>query len=132
MGDRVPVDRNELFVFSYFLAVGICLVMVAFLSFHSYLLFTNQSTLETMTNFSAGARSCRRWTRLRGVKRLYALPTVLENVKEVFGEKWYLALLPVPTRPRGNGFIYPLRPEVRDVLFSAQSPSTSMDPNHPI
>ena len=86
---RVPVERNELFVFSYFLSIGICLVMVAFLSFHSYLLLTNQSTLETMTNFSARARSYRRWTRLRDVKRLYDLSSMMENVKEVFGEKWY-------------------------------------------
>jgi len=133
-GERVAVDRNELFVFSYFLSIGICLVMVAFLSFHSYLLVTNQSTLETMTNFSARARSFRRWTRLRDVKRVYSLHSVAENVKEVFGEKWYLALLPIWTSPRGNGFIYPLRPEIREVLFNAMPPANGnndIDAQHP-
>merc|ERR1712087_48802 len=122
---QVPVERNELFVFTYFLAIGICLVMVAFLGFHTYLLVTNQSTLETMTNFSASARAFRRWTRLRKVKRVYQLQTVMENVKEVFGEKWYLALLPIWTTPRGSGFIYPLRPEVHNVLFNSTAMTAS-------
>merc|ERR1719229_1004658 len=95
--------------------------MIAFLGFHTYLLVTNQSTLETMTNFSKRARSYRRFQRLRDKKYLYKL-TFIENIKEIMGEKWYLALLPIWTKPRGNGFIYPLRPEVREVLFSSLNP----------
>ena len=127
------MERNELFVFSYFLAIGICMVMVAFLSFHTYLLLTNQSTLETMTNFSARARSYRRWARLRDEKRVYGLSTMMENVKEVMGEKWYLALLPIWTKPKGNGFIYPLRPEIREVLFNSLNAMdrNGVDHGHP-
>eukprot|EP00484_Ammonia_sp_Unknown_P008938 CAMPEP_0197056366 /NCGR_PEP_ID=MMETSP1384-20130603/83433_1 /TAXON_ID=29189 /ORGANISM="Ammonia sp." /LENGTH=405 /DNA_ID=CAMNT_0042490319 /DNA_START=37 /DNA_END=1254 /DNA_ORIENTATION=- len=124
--DRVLVERNELFVFTYFLCIGICIVMVAFLGFHSYLVLSNQSTLETMTNFSKKARSIRRFQRLRDVKCLYHL-SLKENVKEIFGEKWYLALLPIWTKPRGNGFIYPLRKEINDVLFTSKSEAEPHD-----
>merc|ERR1712013_320131 len=114
-------NSNELFVFTYFLCIGICCVMCAFLGFHAYLVLTNQSTLETMTNHSKSARSRRRWSRLRDEKYVYHLG-VMENVKEIMGERWYLALLPVWTSPRGNGYIYTLRPEIHAIVHSAQSP----------
>jgi len=90
-------------------------------SFHAYLVLTNQSTLETMTNHSKSARARRRWSRLRDEKYVYHLG-VMENIKEFCGERWYLALLPVWTKPRGNGYIYKLRPEIHAIVHSAQSP----------
>lgn len=123
---KIYIERNELFVFTYFLCIGIFMVMIAFLGFHTYLLITNQSTLETMTNFSARARSYRRFQRLKDYKYLYKL-SILENVKEVFGEKWYLAFFPIWTKPRGTGFIYPLRPEINNILFRSKSATEPHD-----
>jgi len=117
---QVMIERNELFIFTYFLCIGIFIVMIAFLGFHSYLILTNQSTLETMTNFSARARSYRRFQRLKDIKYLYKL-SILENIKEVMGERWYLAFFPIWTKPRGTGFIYTLRPEINNILFRSKS-----------
>ena len=117
---RMVIERNELFVFTYFLCIGIFMVMIAFLGFHTYLVITNQSTLETMTNFSSRARSYRRFQRLKDYKFLYKL-SILENIKEVFGEKWYLAFFPVWTKPRGTGFIYPLKQEIDNILFRSKA-----------
>eukprot|EP01083_Nonionella_stella_P030335 83183_1 len=119
--EKIPVQRNELFVFTYFLCIGIFIVMIAFLGFHTYLIVTNQSTLETMTNFSKRARSRRRFQRLRDIKYMYKLYPLMENIKEILGDKWYLALLPIATKPKGTGFIYPLRNEISTVLFNSKS-----------
>ena len=110
---KLKVERNELFVFLYYTGIGIIVMMLPFVGFHSYLVMTNQSTIEAISK-----RSNRKWARLRFVKKLYSI-NVMENIKEVIGEKWYLALLPIWTTPRGNGFIYPLRPEVKKVVFNS-------------
>jgi len=128
-------NDTEVFMFTYFLCIGICIVMTGFLAWHAYLLGTNQTTIESINNLSAHVRSYRRFQNLSKKKFLYHLGSISANIQSVFGKQWYLALLPIWTQPLGNGFIYDLHPQVRNVVYlqnETQNDTQNDTQNHKI
>lgn len=116
----VPHANNahtELFIFSYFLCIGIFIVMTGFLGWHAYLVLTNQTTLESITNVSKSMRKLRRFEQLHDKKFLYNLGSWKLNWIQIFGRKWWKAFLPMWTKPCGNGFVYPLRNEIKNIVY---------------
>lgn len=95
---------------AFLLVLGVFCGMCIFLTMHSFLLLTNQTTIEVFG-------SSRKYRRVK-LKRLYSLGSARENVLQVFGgEIWYMWLVPVFWRrrviPNEPGFVYPVRAEVK-------------------
>eukprot|EP01084_Bolivina_argentea_P177166 306428_1 len=98
------------------LCLSIFIVMTIFMLIHSVLLFSNRTTVEMITNpFKMRKRKIEL---LREIKCIYDLGSIKKNIQQVFGEKWYLALLPMKTKPMGNGKIFPLQQHIKDIIYS--------------
>ncbi|ETO11369.1 zinc finger protein DHHC domain containing protein [Reticulomyxa filosa] len=110
-------DDDNLFIFAYFLCLGIHIIMVSFLGWHSFLVATNQTNLESFRNRDSETRRLRRFQRLRDFKYVYDLGSIRLNFQQIFGENYYLPLLPVRSLPAGNGFIFPLRNDIHQIVF---------------
>lgn len=108
-------EENISFLLSYLLCCSICIVIGIYVTMFNHYLLTNQ----TQPEFSVGRMKMRKNPKLREIKHVYSLNTMIENVQQVFGKKWYLAFLPIPTYPLGNGKIYPLRKEVHQLVFDS-------------
>ena len=112
-------DASELLTFTYFLCIGINIVMSGFLGFHLYLLFTNQSTLESIISFSNSKYL--RYQALKNKSKFYDLKNIKLNIIQVFGDKWYWkCFVPVFRKPKGNGLIYPLRNDIKNIVYATQ------------
>ena len=118
-------DENMLFLFCYLLCWSVFIVISFFLWMHLYLLCTNQSTVE-MANVRIKAMTRKNANKYTGIKYVYSLNSVIENIQQVFGKKWYLAFLPIITYPLGNGKVFALRKEVHDIVFGDRfAPNTT-------
>lgn len=113
----VESEGYLLFLLSYLLCWSIFIIMAVFVSMYNFMLCTNQTQVE----FSGAPMitSTRTNLQLRGIRYIYYLNSFVENIQQVFGKKWYLALLPIKTYPLGNGRIYPLRKDVHDLVFES-------------
>jgi len=105
------MNSSEAFDFSYMLCMGIWCAMGLFLFMHGYLILTNQTTIEMW-----GRRKNRKFIGLNNIRHIYSLGC-WNNLEEVWGKgAWYTWLLPSTRTPPGNGFVYPLRKEVEELL----------------
>ena len=91
--------------------------MAGFLGWHLYLVITNQTTLESITNVSQSLRELRRFHQLHKIKFLYDLGSWKQNWIQLFGYSWWKAFCPIWTKPVGNGFVYPLRNEIKSIVY---------------
>ncbi|ETO01987.1 hypothetical protein RFI_35452 [Reticulomyxa filosa] len=126
MDGRSYDDDSELFIFTYFLCCGINIVMLGFLGWHSFLVAKNQTTLESFQNMNAQFRKLRRFQRLHDFKYLYDLGSIRLNLQQIFGKKFYLSFFPIWDLPMGNGFVFPLRDKIHQIVF-CKSDSTPHD-----
>lgn len=118
-------EENMLFLFCYLLCWSVFIAISLFLCIHMYLLCTNQSTVE-MANDRIKAMTRKNAIKYKDVKHLYSLNSVIQNVQQVFGKRWYLAFFPIKTYPLGNGKVFALRKEVHDIVFGDRfAPNTS-------
>ena len=108
-------EQDIMFLLSYLLCWSIFIIMALFVFMYNRMLISNQTQVE----FSGAPMitTTRTNLKLRGIRYVYSLNSWIENIKQVFGERWYLALLPIKTYPLGNGKVYPLRKEVHDLVF---------------
>ncbi|ETO06476.1 hypothetical protein RFI_30915 [Reticulomyxa filosa] len=111
-------DENQWFMFCYYACCGVNAVMLTFLMWNSFLLVNNQTTLESFQNLNAEMRKTRKNKKLRHFKYLYDLGSAQLNIQQVFGSKYYLALLPICYAPIGNGLLFPLRDQVHQIVFA--------------
>eukprot|EP00760_Papus_ankaliazontas_P001834 PhM_4_TR1063/c0_g1_i1/m.83410/K20028/ZDHHC2_15_20; palmitoyltransferase ZDHHC2/15/20 len=86
------------FAFSYIVVVVFSVSLGMFVSFHFGLVMKNTTTIERLEKMD----------RLRGMHQHHMYDVGWrENFIAVFGEKWYLWLLPIATTP-GDGTLFPV------------------------
>ena len=104
----------------------IAILLSILVKWHIELLIWNQTTLERLAmtknhKVDSDFRSDLKIGEFRNCEMnhhyIYSLDSVFENIKQVFGSKWYLCLLPIPYQPIGNGYEYPLRAEIKQLLY---------------